>query len=162
MIAMHLPTGRCIPSTGNSHRLRSCSLPSFSATARDRQQERVRQAAPVLAKALAQDPTPRPEQELSPDRFTWPYFRAVVEIGRPAVQTLLENIQTTDDPVLRNRSMDVLSHILGGKRRTLDTLRRLAATPGTASRDLAAKADHVNAAIRWAEGHYKQPDEPLY
>lgn len=132
-------------------------------------QMRAAEAASALAKALAQDPGP--DYQFDIDRLTRPYFGAVVEIGRPAVPSLLENIQTTDDAVLREKSLFALSHILGGKRRMIETLRRLAATTDPALKDpaalkaAAAKAGRVNAAIKWAEDHYKTrpgDEEPLY
>jgi hypothetical protein len=53
-------------------------------------------------------------------RYDSPIFTALVKIGRPAVPAMIANIKNTDEKLLRKNSMDLLLHVLGGKRRLLE------------------------------------------
>ncbi|HEV7281183.1 MAG TPA: hypothetical protein VGN57_13350 [Pirellulaceae bacterium] len=78
------------------------------------------EAVPVLAKALDRSMGPQNGLDLSP--YDEPVFNALVRIGRPAVPALLENLRKSDDRILRERSLLVLYHILGGNRRVVEAL----------------------------------------
>jgi HEAT repeat protein len=81
------------------------------------------EAVPVLARALANEP----EQGEKPDisRYDAPVWTALVRIGRPAVPAMIENIEASDNRILHIKSLDVLYHVLGGKRRVLELLTKL-------------------------------------
>lgn len=112
------------------------------------------EAVPVLAKALADEPGPKIIFDLS--RYDVPVFTALVKIGRPAVPAMIENIENSENAILQKNSLDVLIHVLGGKRRLLELLLKVherAADP----------VDRRIAEARtWAEAHYKEDKEPLY
>lgn len=113
------------------------------------------EAVPVLSKALEDPPGPKLFSDIS--RYDAPVLGALVKIGRPAVPAMIKNVETSDDLILRKRSLDVLSHVLGGKRRLLELLVKLndASTEREASR-------RIREAHSWAEAHYKEDKEPLY
>jgi len=58
-------------------------------------------------------------------RYDVPVWTALVRIGRPVVPAMIENIETSDNRILREKSIDVLYHVLGGKRRVLELLTKL-------------------------------------
>ena len=113
------------------------------------------EAVQVLSAALLDEPSKEIER-LSP--FDYPFWNALVKIGRPAVPAMIENIETSDHQMLRVKSLDVLNHVLGGKRHLLELLDKLkvltAEDPG--------KRHRVEEAISWATEHYKEDKEPLY
>jgi hypothetical protein len=121
------------------------------------------EAVPVLSQALADPPGEKFISDGS--RYDAPVFSALVRIGRPAVAAMIENIKTTDDLTLQNRSLDVLLHVLGGKQRLLELLvklndRALAEKPVNREEARRFREAHV-----WAEAHYVQRkgyEEPLY
>ncbi|KPJ55970.1 MAG: hypothetical protein AMS16_03275 [Planctomycetes bacterium DG_58] len=114
------------------------------------------EAVGVLSKALANEP----HQELFGDtrRFEAPFVIALAKIGRPAVPAMIENLETSDHRMLRIRSLDVLNHVLGGKRRMLELLGKLKAR---AARD-PEKLRRIEKAINRVRTHYKEDKEPLY
>ncbi len=63
------------------------------------------------------------------DRFEpiVPIPGALISIGRPAVPQLVENLRTSDDWHMIDKSWKILSHILGGRERTLELLEKLIA-----------------------------------
>ena len=70
---------------------------------------------------------------------------------------MIENIETSDNRILRIKSLDVLNHVLGGKRRVLELLTKL---------KVQAK-DHpeiqrIESAIQRTQTHFKEDKEPLY
>jgi hypothetical protein len=113
------------------------------------------EAVPVLSKALANEPEQGEKFDIS--RYDAPVWSALVRIGRPAVPAMIENIEISDNRILRKKSLDVLCHVLGGKRRVLELLTKL---------KVRAK-DHpeiqrIEAAIQHSETHFKEDKEPLY
>lgn len=118
------------------------------------------EAVPVLSQALADPPGPLIRTDIS--RYDSPVFTALVNIGRPAVPEMIKNIETTENKILRKRSMDVLNHVLGGKRRLLELLlkvneRNLNKQPPDREAALRIRQTHA-----YAEAHYKVEKEPLY
>ena len=113
------------------------------------------EAVPVLSEALADPPGKKFGSDGS--RYDVPVFSALVKIGRPAVPAMIKNVETSDDLKLRKNSLDVLNHVLGGKRRLLELLARLnaRATDPDAAR-------HIGEARSWCQSHYKEDEEPLY
>jgi hypothetical protein len=123
---------------------------------------RAEEAVPVLSKTLDRPLGRQVSSDIS--RYDAPIFTALVKIGRPAVPAMFENIESSDNPILRKNSMDVLLHVLGGKTRLLEVLGKL--------HDRAVKenrppiiARRLAEGRKWAEGHYQYPpgsEEPLY
>jgi hypothetical protein len=113
------------------------------------------EAVPVLSKALADPPGRKVRSDLS--RYDAPVFTALAKIGRPVVPAMIENIEISDARSLRKNSLDVLNHVLGGKRRLLELLVRLNAR--TTDR---AVSRRIREARSWVESHYKEDEEPLY
>jgi len=116
---------------------------------------RASEAVTVLSKALANEPEQREISDIS--RYDAPVWTALVRIGRPAVPAMIENIETSDNRILRIKSLDVLNHVLGGKRRVLELLTKL--------REQAKdrpKTERIEAAIQRTEAHFKEDKEPLY
>lgn len=119
-------------------------------------QLRAVEAVPVLSKALADPPGPWLITDSS--RFDAPVWHALVRIGRPAVPAMIRNIETSDHRMLRIRSLGVLNHVLGGKRRLLELLDRLKKRAG----DDKQKAARIEKAAERVRSHYKEDEEPLY
>ena len=113
------------------------------------------EAVPVLSRSLLCDPGPTVIWDMS--RYNVPIFRALVRIGRPAVPAMIENIETSDHRILRRKSLDVLSHILRGKRRLLELLAKLEKRT-----DDKETRRRLQECITWAREHYKETKEPLY
>lgn len=118
-------------------------------------QLRAVEAVPALSKALANPPK---ERRLTTDitRYDAPIFTALVEIGRPAVPAMIENIEATDNAALVRNSLDVLCHVLGGKQHTLELLGKLKARPKDEK-----IVTRIEAAIEYTAKHYSGED-PLY
>lgn len=114
------------------------------------------EAVPVLSMALANEPGPKIKDDIS--RFDVPVCTALVKIGRPSIPAMIENIETSDNEILLNKSMDVLNHVLGGKRRLLELLGNLEVR--AAKNEL--KAQRIKKAAKWAQDHYQESEEPLY
>jgi hypothetical protein len=114
------------------------------------------EAVPVLSRALADEPGPEFNDRMS--RFTAPVWTALVKIGRPSVPAMIENVENSDQEILWHKSLDVLNHVLSGKRRVLELLAKLEAR---AAKD-DAKHGRIVRAAKWAEEHYKGSGEPLY
>ncbi|MHC4260118.1 MAG: HEAT repeat domain-containing protein [Planctomycetota bacterium] len=116
------------------------------------------EAIPVLSRAAA---LPQEEEDLwYKDRYHSPYWTALMKIGRPAVPALIENIEGSDDETLRMKSSDVLNHILGGKRRLLEPLTKLKVR--AEEEQDKKRIERIEAALEYAQRHYKEDKEPLY
>jgi len=113
------------------------------------------EAVPVLSKALADEPG---RKIVGMNRFDVPVWSALVKIGRPAVPAMIENIESSDQEVLWGKSMDVLGHVLGGKRRVLELLARL---QDRAEKDDVKRARIVRA-TKYAEEFWTAKEESLY
>ena len=113
------------------------------------------EAVPVLSRALANEPGRKTTWDIS--RYDVPVWTALVKIGRPAVPAMIENIETSDNRILRIKSLDVLNHVLGGKRRLTELLTKLKAR----AKDL-PRIQHIEAAIQRTQEHFKEDKEPLY
>ena len=116
---------------------------------------RANEAVPVLSRALENEPGRKLIFDIS--RYDVPVWTALVRIGRPAVPTMIENIETSDNKILREKSLNVLYHVLGGKRRVLELLTKLKAR---AENPLII--EHIEAAIQHTQSHFKEDKEPLY
>jgi hypothetical protein len=121
------------------------------------------EAVPVLSKALSESLDDGATLDIS--RYDVPAFTALVKIGRPAVPAMIKNVETSDSQVLRTSSLDVLVHVLGGKRRLLELLAKLlepSLEDQPANRDVARR---IKDAYEWSESHYQYTrgtEEPLY
>ncbi|MCH7559628.1 MAG: hypothetical protein IIB56_19555 [Planctomycetes bacterium] len=113
------------------------------------------EAVSVLSQALANEPEQIAISDIS--RYDAPVWIALVRIGRPAVPAMIENIETSDDRILRIKSLDVLNHVLGGKRRVLELLTKLKVQAKDRS-----KVQRVQSAIQHTQAHFKEDEEPLY
>lgn len=112
-------------------------------------------AVPVLSRAL-RDKSGRiviPNLQ----RYNLPVWNALVKIGRPAVPAMIANVEDSDDPDLRDKSLGVLYHVLGGKRRVLELLAKL---EGRSKTD--ATTQRIRSAATWVSSHFKEDKEPLY
>jgi len=116
---------------------------------------RAREAVPVLSKALRKPLGPGVGLDAS--LYSQSIFGALVKIGRPAVPAMIENVEGSDDEMLRKRSLGVLSRVLGGKRRTLELLAKLQARAKDEK-----KIERIKAAIKYTQEHFKENQEPLY
>jgi HEAT repeat protein len=116
---------------------------------------RATEAVPVLSRALANEPGRKLIFDIS--RYDVPVWTALVRIGRPAVPAMIENIETSDNKILRKKSIDVLCHVLGGKRRILELLSKLKARA-----EDRLIIEHIEAAIQYTQAHFKEDREPLY
>ena len=116
---------------------------------------RAREAVPVLSKALRKPLGPWFSGDISP--YDVPIFSALVKIGRPAMPAMIKNVEASDDELLRKRSLGVLSHVLGGKRRTLELLAKLQARAKDEK-----KIERIKAAIKYSQEYFKEKQEPLY
>ncbi len=112
-------------------------------------------AVPVLSRALADEPGRKLISDTS--RYDVPVWTALVKIGRPAVPAMIENVKNSDNKILRKKSLDVLIHALGGKRRITELLTKLKAQTKDPS-----KIQHINAAIQHTQEHFEEDKEPLY
>ncbi len=123
-------------------------------------QYRAVEGVPVLAKALADPPGLKDSSDKS--FYVEPVFNALVKIGREAVPGMIEIIETSDHAEQRKGSMFVLLHVLGGKRRLLETLtklldRRLKERP--MNQEVVRR---IREAHTWAKSYFKDEEEPLY
>ena len=75
---------------------------------------------------------------------------------------MTENIKTSDDEILRDNSMDVLVHVLGGKRRLLELLTKLSDMALAEQPPDKKASERFQKARSWADDHYKEDKEPLY
>jgi HEAT repeat protein len=116
---------------------------------------RATEAVPVLSRALENEPGRKLISDIS--RYDAPAWTALVRIGRPVVPAMIENIETSDNKILRKKSIDVLYHVLGGKRRVLELLNKLKARA-----EDRLIIEHVDAAIKYTKEHFKEDKEPLY
>lgn len=116
---------------------------------------RANEAVPVLSRALAKEPGRILACDIS--RYDAPVWTALVTIGRPAVPAMIKNIETSDNKILRIKSLLVLSHVLGGKRRVLELLTKLKARA-----EDRLIIEHIEAAIQDIQAHFKEDKEPLY
>jgi hypothetical protein len=72
---------------------------------------------------------------------------------------MIQNVENSDQEILWQKSLDVLNHVLGGKRRVLELLAKLEAR---AAKD-DVKQGRIVRAIKWAQQHYVEgKEEPLY
>ena len=118
------------------------------------------EAVPVLSQALADPPGPLFFGDIS--RYDSPVWTALVKIGRPAVPEMIKNLETSENKILRKRSMDVLNHVLGGKRRLLELLDKLNTRNLSEQPPDREAARRIREAHAWVEAHYKEDREPLY
>ena len=128
-------------------------------------QLRAVEGVPALSSALGKIlPAAEAERKFGFSRLLPPYLSplavvsALGKIGRPAVPAMIKNIETSDDRMLRLSSLDVLNHVLGGKRRTLELLEKLQVRAGADEK----KTERIKAAIKRVQKRYKEDEEPLY
>lgn len=114
------------------------------------------QAVDVLVRALAEEEA-MPFERSDITRYDAPYFTALVKIGRPSVPAMIENIRTSDEDLLGKKSLDVLYHVLGGKRRVLELLEKLHARE---SDEQALR--RLESASQWTSQHFTEREEPLF
>ncbi len=113
------------------------------------------EAVPVLSKALADEPGPKIFFDVS--RYDMPVWTALVKIGQPAVPAMIQNLETTDSRVLRNKSLGVMVHVLGGKRRLLELLEKL--EKRASDKEVRQR---ITDCIAYSRDHHKESAEPLY
>ncbi len=119
-------------------------------------QLRAPEAVPVLSRALTNvDPN---IVVFHTDILTDAEWMALVEIGRPAVPAMIENITTSDDERLRQRSMGVIVHVLGGKDNLMGLLNRLMEQKERSKEE----KDRLAKSIEWAQSNYVEPEKPLF
>jgi HEAT repeat protein len=118
---------------------------------------RAPEAVAVLSRALARS-DPNDFISVEPNPLTNGVFNALVEIGRPAVPPMITNITTSDDERLRNRSMDVVYRVLGGKDNVIGLLNRLSEQKERSKEE----KDRLAKSIAWAQSHYVEPEKPLF
>lgn len=112
-------------------------------------------SAAVLSKALTNPPKRR---DMAGD-IGWydsSVTDALIRIGRPAVPEMIKNIRTSDNENVVETSVDVLWHVLGGKRHTLELIDKLIAR----ETDEQVKKRLANAR-KIAEAR-QEKEEPLY
>ena len=114
-------------------------------------------AVPVLTRALEQPDRIVMNPLERRDRYEAAVWTALVKIGRPAVPAMIANIESSDDRDLRDKSLSVLGHVLGGKRRVLELLAKLE----TRSKN-DATTQRIRSAASWASDYFKEDKEPLY
>ncbi|MCH8854428.1 MAG: hypothetical protein IID41_17515 [Planctomycetes bacterium] len=114
-------------------------------------------AVPVLARALREQPDRIVMNPPRRNRYAAAVWTALVKIGRPAVPAMIDNIEGSDDRYLRDQSLYVLNHVLGGKRRVLELLAKLEARSKTD-----ATTQRIRSAASWVSSHFKEDKEPLY
>lgn len=118
------------------------------------------EAVPMLARMLEDPLDERPVLDV--DRFDMPVGTALFKIGRPAVPALIENVTKSDSPVLMQRSLGVLSLIIGGKRRLLELLDKLNERALGENPPNKEASRRVTEARDWVEQRHKEREEPLY
>jgi HEAT repeat protein len=117
---------------------------------------RAPEAVPVLSRALTNvDPN---FAVLHTDIFTDAEWTALVEIGRPAVPAMIKNLATSDDERLRDRSIGVLAHVLGGKDNLTGLLNRLMKQKERSKEE----KDRLAKALERAQSRYKDTEQPLF
>jgi len=113
------------------------------------------EAVPVLSKALVNEPGPKMSSDLN--RYNVPALTALIKIGRPTVPTLIKNLETSNDQILRDKSLGVLIHVLGGKRRLLELLAKLEKrSNGEETRR------RIEECITYVGDTFKESEKPLY
>lgn len=115
---------------------------------------RATEAVSALSRAL----TARLDKAIHLDisRYDAPVFTALVKIGRPAIPQMLDNL-ISGSKDQRKRSLDVINHVLGGKRRMLETLEKFRSS--LSNKD---EAQLIHESMLWTAKHYKESKEPLY
>ena len=118
---------------------------------------RAAEAAPVIAKALAEIPVPEVSADYDP--LAAPFFSALVKIGRPSVPPMIEIIESTDDKNVRRQAVMIVIHVLGGDRHMFELLDKLKARSADAE-----KTKRIETTIEWAREYLKKGEakEPLY
>lgn len=116
---------------------------------------RAPEAVPVLSTALAKV---RPYITIDIDPLMGAVSNALVEIGRPSIPAMIKNITTSDNELLRIRSMDVINLVLGGKDNLIGLLNRLMEQKERTKEE----KDRIKKCIEWAQSHYKETEKPLY
>lgn len=116
---------------------------------------RAPEAVPVLSTALAKV---KPYITTDIDPLMGAVFNALVEIGRPSIPAMIKNITTSDNEILRERSMDVVYHVLGGKENIIGLLNRLMEQKERTK----VEKDRIKKSLEWAQSHYKETEKPLY
>ncbi len=118
---------------------------------------RAPEAVAVLSRALAKS-DPNDFISVEPNPLTNGVFNALVEIGRPAVPPMITNITTSDDERLRNRSMDVVYRVLGGKDNVIGLLNRLSEQKERSKEE----KNRLAKALERAQSRYKETEQPLF
>jgi hypothetical protein len=119
-------------------------------------QLRAPEAVPVLSRALTNvDPN---GVLFHTDIFTDAEWMALLEIGRPAVPAMIKNITSSDDERLRQRSLGVISRVLGGKDNLIGLLNRLMEQKERSKEE----RDRLAKSIEWAQSHYTETKKPLF
>ncbi|MBX3354486.1 MAG: hypothetical protein KF724_02175 [Phycisphaeraceae bacterium] len=140
---------------------------------------RAAEAVPALSNAMMLDQDTRFIADIS--RYDTPYFNALVKIGRPSVPAMIENVRTSDDGRLRQNSLLVLAHVLGGKHRVLELLAMLQEMESDAEvearghyrRVPGQRQDHprvsdpealqrLQVAAQWVSQHFNEREKPLF
>ena len=116
---------------------------------------RAEEAVPMLSCALSDEPGPKVITDES--RYDMPVISALLKIGRPTVPTMIKNLETTDHRKLRDKSLGVLNHVLGGKRRLLELLAKLE----DRAKDKEIRR-RIGECIKLCRETYKEDKEPLY
>ena len=114
------------------------------------------EAVPVLARALADEPGPIVSSKFD-DHDMMPVTTALYKIGLPAVMAMIENILTSDERGLRSRSLSLLNSAVGGKRRLLEVLGKVAAHTTDPERVRRIKAAQAEVLEKFSE-----TKEPLF
>jgi HEAT repeat protein len=113
---------------------------------------RAPEAAPVLVKALPDDPWD-PVPDIS--HYHHPVEEALLKIGRPAAPALFDVVKSTDDPARRRHSLALLAQILGKP----DVLTHLDRLGGRATDPRVAR--RIREAHAWAEANFSHEPAPL-
>ena len=113
--------------------------------------------APEAAEVLAQNIDDGPDHTGDVSRYDTAHTTALRKIGLPAVPALIENIENSDSPVLRGRSVRILGSILGGKRRVLELLDRLEKRASEEKKKVRRIREARKNVRTWTED-----EEPLY
>lgn len=116
---------------------------------------RAEEAVPALSRALVNPPGPKSRFDIS--RYDDPIITALVKIGRPAVPTMIKNLEETDNVILSRRSMSILSYVLGGKQHLLELLGKLKAR----NKDKTV-AKRIEAVTEYVQKRFKETTAPLY
>lgn len=116
---------------------------------------RAAEAVPALSKASANPLGPMDSAGIS--RYDAPIFTALVKIGRPAVPTMIKNLEETDNASIRHTSIMVLYHVLGGKQHLLELLGKLKAR----TKDKAV-AKRIEGVTEHVQKNVTETTPPLY